>query len=132
QDQNLVPAVQQTRGQLPDVHLDASGGAPVVGTGQGDPHGAGGSPSTSASQAGWNMCQSTGADAICRSNCPAMRRVRVVTSSRITPVRSNVIGSLMTQCQPWAVVKTAHAQRGAPVASDRRAGPAGSARLSPN
>ena len=62
-----VPTSCELLGEIRDVHLHAAGALEVVRAHQGDPHG------VSRSQAGWNMCQSVGADEIARSNSSAMR-----------------------------------------------------------
>ena len=78
------------------------------------------------------MCQSVGASEMNRSKPAAMTFVSVVTSLRMSPLRSISMGGSITVCHPSPVVNTAQTDNGAPVPSDSSAGPAGSNRGAPN
>jgi hypothetical protein len=69
QDHDIVPPGAEVPAQVPDVNLNATRCIPRVGTGQGDPHEGAALPippavSPDSSQAGWNMCQSAGDEAM--------------------------------------------------------------------
>ena len=68
EDEDLVPAILEVIRQLSDVDLDPAGCVPGIGTCQDDLHLAAEPSDPSgppfSSQAGWNMCQSTGAEAM--------------------------------------------------------------------